>query len=852
MCLVDGSGFLFRAFFALPPLLTPEGNPIGAILGFINMILKVQEEHAPDYWALALDCGRSTHRTQLDPNYKANRSEIHPDLGAQFALMPELCKAMNLVLLQEKGVEADDLLATYTKAAKQAGHKVLVVSSDKDMMQLVGGPVEMFDPLKQKRWDERAVQEAWGVLPYQLSSLMALMGDASDNIQGIPGVGPKTALKWLTLCGSLESLLLNPSQLKNPTKEELVRRYAPQVLVCHDLVRLQEDLPLLYPLEALAYRPPDSEGMNAFVTRYHLDALKRRLIRKGIILESVAPVEVMHANAKITQEALEKEGKVSLVLHQTSEKKLGVSLAWGNHGAYVSWEDFLELVPILSNPAILKIMVDVKQVMHDFWNEGMAFTLFPFEDVSVLSYIVSGGGHALNTPEVMIERVLEKSWQDTAVEARARLLFQAYQTLRHALRDMHATTIYEVFDRPCITVLAEIERTGISLDVPALQALSSELSEKLKALEQLVFKASGTSFLLQSPKQLGNILFDTLKWPGGRRGKSGAYHTSSVILEAFALYEGDDEASIGRRELASILLQWRQLSKLRNTYTEVLPALVDPKTGKIFTTYTMHVTSTGRLSSIHPNLQNIPVRSVEGKKIRQAFHASSPNHVLLSLDYSNIELRLLAHMGNISPLKEMFCRKEDVHAQTASELFDVLLNDVTPELRRQAKILNFGVLYGIGAFGLAQQLSISLSQAKRAIAKMMDHYPGLVQYQEKCKENARREGFVMTLWGRRCYIPDIQSKKHALRAAAERQAINAPLQGTSADIIKRAMIHGAQWIQKTASPARIVLQVHDELILDVPKACLEETQQAFIALMESAVVLSVPLVVHAHASFSWQ
>lgn len=836
LTIIDGSGFIFRAFYALPPLTTPKGIPIWAVLGFCNMILKLCEEQSPTHWAVVFDKGRSAFRQAIFPEYKGHRPPPPTDLVSQFSIIKEACKALSIPIIEEDNIEADDFIASYTKLARSCGWDVVIVSSDKDMAQLADDHVLLLDPMKQKIFDKQAIEAAWDVPVEQIPFVQALTGDKSDNIMGIPGVGPKTAVDWVKRFGTLEDLILRCDELPIK-KQQLVQTYANQVRICYQLVLLKNDIPLNLTLQDLLYHKPSSEFLESFVTRYHMEGLKNRLLRKGFILPIKEQVNLIDFHL------IKIEDVVAIVFYYDQQHVImGAGISCGP-ASYINREQIKKIFAESNN---LYIIHDVKSFFHHMLlpensdlipNGKDIYDLFKFDDTMLLSYAVYGG-HVSHDIGSVIERTTgeiyskPESTEDYAKTAAA--LFRAWNVLKESLRDIHCTTIYSTVDIPLVPILACMENTGIFVDAAYLFQLSSQLASELSDLETQIYKLCGKTFMVSSPKQLGEILFDHLKWPGGKRGKAGAYQTSSDILESFAAKNF---------KLAKILLQWRQLSKLRNTYTESLAQQVNPKTSRLSTTYSMVKTSTGRLASINPNLQNIPARSVEGRKIRKAFQATEGN-ALLSLDYSQIELRLLAHMGKVKPLQEAFANGKDIHIQTASGLFGCLPFQVTNEMRRQAKTVNFGLIYGISAFGLSQQLGIAPKKAQEIIKAYFQLYPEISDYMEKNKNFAKQHGYVCTLWGRRCFIPQINNPNHLLRTASERQAINAPLQGTSADFTKRAMILVAKWIKAAGSNAKILLQIHDELVLEVPENNILEIGGHIKSIMESVAEISVPLEVN--------
>jgi len=876
LVLIDGSGITFRAFYGLPPLSTPQGIPIGAVLGFCNILLKIQEDLNPSHWAVIFDTGQPTFRHTLFPEYKATRGAPPEDLKIQFPMIREACQALHIKDLDQPGMEADDLIASYARYAENHGWDVLIASSDKDMAQLVSPHIRLYDPFKQKILNEESIKELWGVAPSCTPDIQALAGDPSDNVPGIPGIGIKTATKWIQHFGSLEALLARPQELLNATKQALLEEYKDQVKLCRDLVLLNDQIPCAHSLEDFQLTPPLPSPLTSFLTQYSLQGLQQRLVRKGWLshTQDTPPLQLEGS----LQEALDK-GSIAISLHMDSNGSVqGAGISYDLHKAtYLSAQETYDL---LSHTSCLKIFHDAKALLHkigphlsstgqdhqtepkqliappllpmgasppspkDAQNDHKV-NLFPLDDIMLMSYVADGGhlSHDLNS---IAQRILNRSLpEDPTSEnfaTRANIIFQCWTHLKKRILDTQSSFTYYTLDRPLIPVLYQMETRGIGLDVAYLTDLHHQFIKDLHQLEERIFLLAGKSFVIGSPKQLGDVLFKDLGWPPSKKGKSGAFQTSVDVLESFAA-EG--------KELAILLLQWRQLSKLTTTYTESLAHQADPVTERVHTTYGMAITSTGRLSSINPNLQNIPIRTAEGKLIRKAF-CTDPGNYLISLDYSQIELRLLAHMGNESHLQKAFQNGQDIHQQTACGLFSCTPDEVTDDMRRQAKIINFGLIYGMSAFGLSQQLNVSVPHAKSIISNYFSLYPDIAKYMDQCKEEAREKGYVSTLWGRRCYVPHILSSHYGLRSAAERQAINAPLQGTSADLMKRAMISMTQWIAESKAPFHLLLQVHDEVILEVPEPLVQEAISHLVPLMTSAASLTVPLEVNASWRHRWE
>lgn len=887
--LVDGSGYIFRAFHALPPLTRPDGIQVGAVLGFTNMLIKLLREKNPDYLVVVFDAARETYRNAIYPAYKANRQETPPELIPQFSLIRQACEAFDVAHIEKEGYEADDLIATY--AHSQEGD-VTIVSSDKDLMQLVGGSVRMFDPLKNRMIGVEEVKEKFGVPPEKVIDVQALAGDSTDNIPGVPGIGIKTAAELIQTYGTLENLLENLDNIKQPKRRETLKANSEAARISKELVTLKDDVPVVQTLESFALKPFQADKAFAFLKEQHFTTLMNRLEKEASPLsQEKASYELVQDLDSLQKwiEHIHTTGYVAFDTETTSlnameAQLVGVSLSTkagkacyiplghrgqerdllnpGTKPEQIPLKDALSLLkPLLENSAILKIGQNIKYDALVLKKYGIE--IGPVDDTMLLSYILEGAKHGHGMDElaklyldyntikyqdvvgsgrgqVTFDKVpLEKALAYAAEDAD--ITFQLYNLLKPRLAEDKQCTVYETLERPLIPILVDMEWRGIKVDGGILKRLSLEFEKRLTDIERSIQDEVGTPFNVASPKQLGDILFETLKLPGGKKGKTGAYGTSADVLE---------DLSEQGFALADTLLEWRQLSKLKSTYTDALTRQINPQTGRVHTSYAMAATSTGRLASSDPNLQNIPIRKEEGKKIRSAFLAGQ-GMKLLSVDYSQIELRLLAHMADLPELQQAFREGKDIHTETASLVFGVPLKDVTSELRYRAKAINFGIIYGISPFGLARQLGISRESANQYINAYFIHYPGIQAYMEHMKQEARDKGYVTTLLGRRCFIPDIHSRDPNRRNFAERQAINAPLQGGNADIIKKAMIKLDRLLKEQGLEAHMLLQVHDELIFEIADDVLEQAKAVIIKTMESIVYLSVPLVVEADVGNTW-
>ena len=912
--LIDGSGFLFRAFHALPPMTRPDGTPVNAVYGFTTMLMKLIDETDADHVAVIFDAGRHTFRNDIYPAYKANRPDPPDELIPQFGLVREATRAFNVACVEMAGYEADDLIATYARQAADAGARVTIVSSDKDLMQLVGEGVVMFDAMKNRDIGPAQVVERFGVGPEKVVEVQALAGDSTDNVPGVAGIGVKTAAQLIGEYGDLDTVLARAQEIKQPKRRQALVEQADAARLSRELVRLRDDVPVEEPLAAFAVREPEPDVVLAFLKEQAFKSLLTRLESRflaageGGAADARAAAELAPAETDyelvVTAEALgrwidaaREAGVVAVDTETTSKnsmqaKLVGFSLsvvagracyvplahtrpagqgtldlAEGDGAAaapgQIPFDAALDMLrPLLADRTVLKVGHNIKYDMQVLAHYGVSVA--PVDDTMVLSYVLEGGLHGHGMDELALLHLghrtikyaevvgtgrnqetfdkvpLEKA-RDYAAED-ADVTGRLFRLLKPRLAAEHMVTVYETLERPLIPVLERMERTGIRVDAGELERLSRDFAARLGDLQADVHRLAGHPFNVASPKQLGEVLFDEMGLAGGRKGKTGAYVTGADVLEDLAA-QGHD--------LPARVLEWRQLAKLKSTYTDTLVGEVNPETGRVHTSYAMAVASTGRLSSSDPNLQNIPVRTEEGRKIRHAFVAAEGTR-FLSADYSQIELRLLAHVAGIAALKEAFRDGLDIHALTASQVFGVPVDGMDPQVRRQAKAINFGIIYGISAFGLARQLGIPRSEASAYIDAYFERYPGIRGYMERAKEEARTRGFVTTLFGRKCHVGGINDKNPARRNFAERVAINAPLQGGAADIIKRAMIRLPDALAGAGLGAAMLLQVHDELIFEVPADEIDETRDVVVGVMGSAAHLDVPLVVDTGTGDNWE
>ena len=923
--LIDGSGFIFRAYHALPPLTRKsDGLPVGALAGFCNMIYKMVEDNtghdAPTHVAVVFDAKGPTFRSKIYPEYKANRPPAPEDLVPQFPLIRDATRAFNLPSVELEGYEADDIIATYATQAREAGGRVTIISSDKDLMQLVGGGVEMVDGMKNRHIGVEEVEEKFGVPPEKVIDVQALAGDSVDNIPGAPGIGIKTAALLINEYGDLDTLLERAEEIKQPKRRQTLIEKADQIRMSRELVTLKTDTPVPESLDAFEVKDPDPEVVLSFTAAMEFRTLTKRLAEKlGVEppeIPDVTPIAQADSDGGVDLKALSvtfDPSKYEIVrdaetlqlwidaayargwiavdtettgLDEMRAGLVGISLSvepasacyiplghvegegdlFGGSGLAKGQMDkaqaLAQLKPVLEDPSILKIGQNMKYDAKIFKRNGI--DIAPIDDTMLLSYAMHGGLHRhgmdflsekyLHHKPIPIKTLLgsgksaitfDKVKIDDAAPYAAEdadITLRLWKMFKPQLASTQVTTVYETLERPLIPVLATMEMNGIKVDRDHLSRMSNTFAQKMAALEAEIHELAGQDFNVGSPKQLGEILFDKMGIEGGKRGKTGAYTTGADILE--------DLAAEGHK-LPAKVLDWRQMSKLKSTYTDALQEHINPETGRVHTSYIISGASTGRLASTDPNLQNIPVRTEEGRRIREAFVADEGN-LLLSLDYSQIELRILAHIADIDSLKQAFYDGLDIHAMTASEMFNVPIEGMDPAIRRQAKAINFGVIYGISAFGLARNLRIPRAEAQKFIDTYFERFPGIREYMDKTVAFAKEHGYVQTLFGRRIHTPEINAKgPHA--GFAKRAAINAPIQGTAADIIRRAMIRVPDAIARL--PVKMLLQIHDELIFEVPENRVEETTDAVRKVMENAhkpaVHLNVPIVVDAGSGKNW-
>jgi DNA polymerase-1 len=946
--LIDGSGYLFRAYHALPPLTRKsDGLPVGAVSGYCNMLWKLLEDmkgpDEPTHVAVIFDAGAVTFRNRIYPEYKANRPEPPEDLIPQFPLVRDATRAFNVACVELADYEADDLIATYARMAREKGARTTIVSSDKDLMQLVeDGWITLLDTMKNRRLGSAEVMEKFGVAPSKVVEVQALAGDSTDNVPGVRGIGIKTAAELINQYGDLETLLKRAGEIKQPKRRETLIENSANARVSLKLVTLDRNVPVKESIDGFAVREPQAAPLIGFLKSMEFNSLTRRAAShfgiedpdaipadtaaapaaakpaaekpsasapsakggaSGAVMDRGALMKPIDHDAYETVTTLARLGEwlararetgaVCIDTETTSLDPMqaglcGVSLAVApGEACYVpcghrSGGDLMSsgrdaivqiaekdliaaLKPLLEEPGVIKLAQNLKYDYLIFLVRGIRVA--PYDDTMLMSYALEGGlhGHGMDELSELHLTHTPIPFGDVAGKGKDKITFDNValkEATRYSAEDADVTlrlglllkprlaaegkrTVYETLERPLVAVLADMEHAGVTIDPDLLRRLSNDFAKAQVKLEKDIHKLAGEEFNIGSPKQLGDILFGKFSLPGGKKTKTGAWSTDADVLE--------DVAAQGH-DIAKKVLDWRQLAKLRGTYTDALPNYINPKTGRVHTSYAMASTSTGRLASTDPNLQNIPIRTEEGRRIRQAFVAPNGSK-LISADYSQIELRLLAHIADIPQLKKAFSDELDIHAMTASEIFNVPVKGMPPEIRRRAKAINFGIVYGISAFGLANQLGIARGEADDYIKKYFARFPGIRDYMEETKQFARERGYVETLFGRRVHIREIKSTVPAHRGGAERAAINAPIQGTAADIIRRAMVRLPGALTAKELKAKMLLQVHDELVFEAPDAEIEKSSALIRQVMEKAslpaIQLSVPLTVEVRAAANW-
>lgn len=917
--LVDGSGYIFRAYHRLPPLTNIRDEPVGAVYGYTTMLWKLADAlhkaDGPTHMAVILDASGKSFRNEIYDQYKAHRPPAPEDLVPQFPMIRDATRAFSLPCIEEIGLEADDIIASYAKAALAAGWLVTIVSTDKDLMQLIQPGLDMLDPMKSERLGPHAVVEKFGVGPEQLGEVLALMGDSADNVPGVPGIGPKTAAKLIQEFGSVEAVLAAAPEMKPSKMRDNLIAHADMARLSRILVTLKDDAALPEPLDDLLLKEIPEPPLRAFLEHHGFSSLLKklggepgradhqtmRMIRaeaKGPAAEAPAAPEVQVFNREAyacvqTEAELDRwiaEARLAGIIAVDTETDaldsigaglVGVSLAIAPnqacyiplaHGGSDLFSDapqqvpmataIAKLKPLLEDPAVLKIGHNIKYDLNVLARHNIHVA--PVDDTMVMSFDLDAGLRNHGMDELALAHFEHSclSFKDVCGSGKNQLTFnqvglreatayaaedadvtlRLWHRLKPRLYAAQTTRVYERVDRPLIPVLAQMERHGIKVDRDELARMSSEFAEGCAGLEVEIHALAGGPFSVGSPKQLGEVLFGKMGLKGGKKGKSGDYSTDVTVLEKLA----DEGVEIARK-----VLDWRQLSKLRSTYTDALQQQINPRTGRVHTSYSLTGAQTGRLSSNDPNLQNIPIRTETGRRIRQAFVAE-PGNVLLSADYSQIELRLAAHIADVPALKDAFAKGEDIHARTAQELF----GEVNRDTRGRAKTINFSLLYGISRWGLAARLGISADEAQAMIDRYFERFPGINRYISRTLQQARETGYTETLFGRKTHFPRLTSQNQTERAGSERAAINAPIQGTSADIIKRAMVRMEPALAEAGlHQVRMLLQVHDELVFELPETDVAAAKRVIERVMAEAaeplVKLDVPLGVEMGTGKNW-
>ncbi len=913
VCLIDGSGYIFRAFYALPPLTSPEGTPVNAVYGFTNMFMRLTQKIKSDYWLVLFDAKRQNFRNDIFPDYKGTRKEIPEDLIPQFEIIHQAVNALNLHFLDMEGYEADDLIATYAAQSLQKGYEVTIVSADKDLMQLIRPGVEFFDPMKDKYFTPEDVREKFGVYPNRVVDVQALAGDSTDNIPGVPGIGLKTAAELINQFGSLGEVLARAEEIKQNKRRETLIANKDQAEISLQLVTLKADVPTTQPIEDFPCQKPDLGTIMDFVTRYGFNSIRPRVEKwvsercseEGENTVFKAQPQEIKANYQLVQdektlklwaEKIKQTGYFSFDtetngLNPQFDKIVGFSLATSaGEACYVPLNHFKSdeksnldlfgsnqtnapqqlsyeiiakyLKPLFEGKSILKIGHNIKFDMH-FMQQvlGADCIIAPYDDTAVISYVLDGTEHGHGLDElaktyfdhqmiayeevcgsgknkITFDKVeLDKALAYAAEDADFTL--RLHQVLKPRLFSEHQMSVYEDLDRPLVRILQTMESAGVKVNRENLRRLSADFATKMQDYEQQIYHLAGEEFNIGSPKQIGDILFGKLG-AKGKKTATGAWQTGAEVLEDLAA-EGN--------ELAARILDWRALSKLKSTYTDALTEQMD-KADRVHTTYNQITTSTGRLASNNPNLQNIPIRSEEGKKIRESFVASKGCKIVAA-DYSQVELRLMAVVANVHGLKQAFAENKDIHASTAARVFGVTLSEVTPNQRRHAKAINFGIIYGISQYGLAKQIDVSTEEAKAYIDAYFREMPEIKQFMEDTKAFAHKNGYVLTPFGRKCIVNGINDKNKRVSMNAERAAINAPIQGGAADIIKMAMNAVFKKLQQGNFKTKMLLQVHDELVFEAPEEEVAAVSEMIKETMQNVVNYDVPFIAEVGIGDNW-
>ena len=872
LALVDGSNYLYRAYYGIPPLTNSKGFPTNAIYGFTTMLMKLLRDLSPDYVVVTFDLKGPTMRHGEFEDYKATRKPMPDDLIPQVPFVKDVIRGFSVCIMEKQGIEADDLIGTLTVRASKKGWRTAIISGDKDLMQLIGDSVTMVDTMKDKTYDATAVKEKFGVGPEKVVEILGLTGDTSDNIPGVPGIGPKTAKRLIEEYGSVEAVIENAEKLHNVKLRESFRQHAEQARLSRQLALIRKDIDIDFNWQNAARREPDKELLTRLFSEFEFSSLLQQI--KANAAKPVKGCRVVADRTALNQCIAKLQDSSEIACEIIWEKNppqelIGLSMNSGGELFYIPLghtnahmqltekEVLVALALVFTNTEIKKYFYDLKTALVSLENLEVKFG----DDLQLAAYLLNPARHSYNLDEIGWEYLHEripvpndvaggkgKTYPLALVPVdrmaayagqRADAIMALAPALDTKLKEAGVTSLYRDVEMPLLFTLAAMEKKGVLVDTALLQKMSEELEQLLSLSEEKIHRLAGEKFNINSPKQLQAILFEKLKLPKGKKTKEG-YSTDVDVLSDLAR----------SHELPAEILAYRSLSKLKSTYVDALPALINPYTGRIHTSYNQTVAATGRLSSSNPNLQNIPIRTLEGKRIRQAFIAA-PGCVLISADYSQIELRVLAHLSEDKTLLEAFASDEDIHTRTASDVFGVFPQMVSPDMRRQAKVINFGILYGMSAFGLAKELGVPQKVAQAYIDGYFARYQKVRDYLDGILEGARRDGFVCTLLNRRRYLPELKSNVPAIRQFAERMAINAPIQGSAADLIKIAMVNIDRLLTKNNLSARLIMQVHDELVIEAPVKEKEEVIELVRREMEEVIKLKVPLKVEIATGKNW-
>lgn len=868
LLIIDGYGFVFRAYHVQPPLASPDGLPVGAIYGFTSMLIKLLNDFKPERAVVVLDHGGKNFRHEIYPDYKAHRQPVPEDLLMQLPLVKEVALALNFKCISMAGYEADDLIAAIATKSSASNQKAILISSDKDLMQLVDSNIAMYDPAKSKYIDKQVILEKFGVDASKVREVQALIGDKSDNIPGVAGIGPKTAASLINEYGSLEQIINNLDKLSNPRYQNLILNDLENAKISWHLVGLDSSVDFGCQLSEFEWQAPATEKLSNFIERYGFKSLVKRvesLFQLKITHESKSQIEAAKVNlismVKVEEinellSAIKRSGIVGVTYFQENSMhvfclaaansiyKINYAIASKERDLFsVNIENkeinsdvnkFLD--QIFKDPSIKKVTYNLKGIL-----KVLSYRPSSFDDLMLMDYLASAGTQVKQLSDIIFEYTSKQLSPEFCYQVVD--FIECYNELQNRLVADKVLDLYQSIELPICYILDDMEKTGVEVDVAFLNKLSREYGQILTHTEQEIYKICGQEFNISSPKQLGMVLFDQLKLPHGKlSGKTKSYSTNSEILE---------KLSEDGYQIAKLLLDYRHLSKLKNTYLDSLPSQVDPITKRIHTTFLQSVTSTGRLSSVNPNLQNIPIRTEEGNRVREAFVAAYGKK-LISADYSQVELRILSHVAAIDDLQKAFEEEKDIHSQTASQIFDVPISQITSDLRRKAKAINFGIIYGISAFGLAKQIGVSQKEAAEYIKYYFIKYPGIEQYMKSTIDFAKTHGYVTNLLGRRCYLPNINTKDHTLRSFSERAAINAPMQSLTSDIVKIAMIKICKEFETGNIKAKLILQIHDELIFECPDQEVDLVSSIIKKNMTSAYLLKVDLKTEVNIGENWR